>query len=286
MSISQLQRNLNQLNKEIASSEKKMSELTKKEADKTKKIGAIQKGITKNTSMTMLNNKNRQIEGLRKDLSNILAEKAKVNKRIADSRNKLSQTTIKLQKAEANQAKAKEKEQSSLYTAYEQQIADLSKQIDLQETKNANDEIVFDSNEEEEYDIFVSHATEDKESFCDEFVEILQEEYNLKIWYDSLSLKWGDNIRTEIDKGLRKSKFGIVVLSKSYIKKYWTNYELEGLFQRETTGGKLILPIWHDITKQQVQDFSFSLAGKMAMNTAIMTPNEIAKKMNELFEVS
>lgn len=57
---------------------------------------------------------------------------------------------------------------------------------------------------------------------------------------------------------------------------------MEGLFQREYNGGKLILPIWHNITKQEVQQFSPSLAGKMAMSTAIMTPDEIAEKLNEL----
>lgn len=71
-------------------------------------------------------------------------------------------------------------------------------------------------------------------------------------------------------------------MSRSYIGKYWTNYELEGLFQRESNGGKLILPIWRNITKQEVQNFSPSLAGKMAMNTAFMTPKEIAEKLHEL----
>lgn len=35
----------------------------------------------------------------------------------------------------------------------------------------------------------------------------------------------------------------------------------------------------------QVQQFSPSLAGKMAMNTAFMTPDEIAEKLNELLDV-
>ena len=113
-------------------------------------------------------------------------------------------------------------------------------------------------------------------------MDILQQKYNLKVWYDAVSIKWGDSIRAEIDKGLKKAKFGVVILSRSYISKYWTNYELEGLFQRESNGGKLILPIWHNITKQEVQKFSPSLAGKMAMSTAIMTPDEIAEKLIEL----
>src|SRR5680860_191684 len=136
----------------------------------------------------------------------------------------------------------------------------------------------------EEYDVFLSHATEDKDRFVDEFVRILREDYRLNIWYDALTIKWGDSIRTKIDQGLKRSKFGVVVLSRSYIKKHWTQYELEGLFQRESYGGKLILPIWHDITKQEVMNFSPSLAGKLAMSTAIMTLQEIAKNLKELVD--
>ncbi|HIT87813.1 MAG TPA: toll/interleukin-1 receptor domain-containing protein [Candidatus Coprocola pullicola] len=47
----------------------------------------------------------------------------------------------------------------------------------------------------------------------------------------------------EIDKGLKKSKFDVVILSHSYIRKYWINYELEDFFQKESNGRKLILPI-------------------------------------------
>ncbi len=150
---------------------------------------------------------------------------------------------------------------------------------------NSSDNI-YNSDGTEEFDVFLSHAAEDKESFCDEFSDILQEKYRLKIWYDSISIKWGDSIRAEIDKGLKKSKFGVVILSRNYIKKYWTNYELEALFQIESNGGKVILPIWHDITKKEIQEFSPTLAGKLAMNTGIMTPDEIAEKLDELFQSS
>ena len=83
---------------------------------------------------------------------------------------------------------------------------------------------------------------------------------------------------------MKKCKFGVVVLSPNYLKKYWTRYELEGLFQRESYGGKLILPIWHKITKREVQNFSPTLADRKAMNTAIMTPEEIAEKLKELVD--
>lgn len=284
MSIEQAQRTVNKIDKDIADLEKKMADLAKKESDKTKKIGDVQRSITKNTSQSTYQSKMRQIDGYQKEISKILADKATINQKLADKRKKRIDAAGKLQKEEAIQAKALTKKQNSLFSAYEQQINESIKQIELQKAIPEKEKSIFDSNSVEEYDVFISHATEDKQSFVEGFVQILREEFNLKVWYDAISIEWGDSIRTEIDKGLKKSKFGVVILSRSYISKYWTNYELEGLFQRESNGGKLILPIWHNITKQEVQDFSPILVGKMAMNTAFMTPNEIAEKLHELLQ--
>jgi len=286
MSVEQAQKTVNQLNKDIISLEKKSADLVKKEADNTKKIGTTQKSITKNTSASMLRTKTRQIEGYQKDLAKVLTDKADINKKMADKKKKLSDATLKLQKEKSAQAKALSKQQAKVYATYEQQILDLTKQITEQSVIRTSSENIFSADSTEEFDVFLSHAAEDKKSFCDEFSNILQERYDLKVWYDSISISWGDSIRAEIDKGLKKSKFGVVVLSRNYIKKYWTNYELEALFQIESNGGKVILPIWHDITKKEIQDFSPTLAGKLAMNTGILTPDEIAEKLNELFNSS
>lgn len=282
MSIEQAQRTVNQIDKDIADLEKKMADLVKKEAEKTKKIGEVQRSITKSTLSSTYQSKMRQIENYQKDISRIVSDKASINQKLADKRKKRIVAVDKLQKEEIAQTKKSAKQQQNIFTAYERQIAELTKQIKIQETASVKEPHISESNSIEEYDVLVSHATEDKESFADEFVQLLQNDFNLKVWYDAISIKWGDSIRTEIDKGLKKSKFGVVILSRSYIGKYWTNYELEGLFQRESNSGKLILPIWHNITKQEVQNFSPSLAGKMAMNTAFMTPKEIAEKLYEL----
>lgn len=137
---------------------------------------------------------------------------------------------------------------------------------------------------DEEYDVFVSHAYEDKESFVDEFVEALRNQ-ELKVWYDMDKLKWGDSMREKIDRGLAKSRYGVVILSPNYIAehKYWTKAELNGLFQVETVNGKTILPIWHNLTKKQVVEYSPIIADRKAMTTALMTPEEIAAELKELF---
>ena len=84
--------------------------------------------------------------------------------------------------------------------------------------------------------------------------------------------------------GLKKSKFGVVILSPNYIAegKYWTKAELDGLFQLESVRGKTLLPIWHDLTKKQVMEFSPIIANKKAMTTASMTAQEIAAELANL----
>ena len=142
---------------------------------------------------------------------------------------------------------------------------------------------LYDDGDNSEYDVFISHASEDKTPFVEELVKALQDK-NVKVWYDSLNIAWGDSLRKQIDNGLKNSRFGIVVISENYIQKGWTQYELDGLFDIEQTKGKTILPIWHNITKQQVMDFSPSLAGRLALTSAMMTADEIADKFVSLIK--
>jgi len=114
------------------------------------------------------------------------------------------------------------------------------------------------------YDLFICHASEDKDSFVRPLAELLQKE-NVEVWYDEFSLKLGDSIRRSIDKGLSQSRFGVVVISPSFLKKEWTQYELDGLTEKEISGKeKVILPIWHSIEYKSVLNYSPSLANKKA----------------------
>ena len=139
----------------------------------------------------------------------------------------------------------------------------------------------IERDEQREYDVFISHASEDKDEIVRPLAVKLKS-MGLKVWYDEFELKIGDSLRRKIDKGLANSRFGIVVLSIAFISKGWTNYELDGIVTKVLSGQQVILPIWHNITKQQVIDYSPSLADKLARNTAINTIEEIA---DEIYEV-
>lgn len=281
MSADQARRNLNQLDKELADLEKKLADDTKKEANKTKKINDTQKSITKNTSLSTVQSKMRQIRGYQNDLVKITSNKADINKKMADKRKRRADAAQKLQKEEQNDAKKLEQLQSVIYSNYEKRISDLSTQLTQRALQHNKPQHLYEENNDEKYDVFISHASEDKESFADELCKELQNA-GIKVWYDALSMTWGDSLRSKIDTGLKKSKYGIVIISKDYIQKGWTNYELDGLFQREMTDGKTILPIWHNITKKEVQNFSPTLAGRLALSTAMMTPLEIANELRKI----
>ena len=134
---------------------------------------------------------------------------------------------------------------------------------------------------DELYDVFISHASEDKDDFVRSLANVLISK-GLKVWYDEMTLNIGDSLRQKIDNGLANSRLGLVVLSPAFMNKGWTNYELDGIVTRAVSGEQILLPIWHNITKQQVIDFSPSLADKVARSTATHTVNQIASEITEL----
>jgi len=153
--------------------------------------------------------------------------------------------------------------------------------------QNGSDEYknydVFTSHASEDKDVFISHASEDKEDIVRPLAYALQHS-GLSVWFDEFELRIGDSLRRKIDRGLSRSRFGIIVLSQVFFTKGWTNYELDGLVTRAITGEQVLLPIWHNVTKQEVINYSPSLADKVARSTATHTVEEIAQEIAELIK--
>lgn len=282
MSVEQYQRSVNSLDREIADLEKKKAMKDKECASLQSKINAAQKSISNTSSQSIIKGKLHQITTCESDYAKRAAESADLGKKIAEKRKKRSDEYIKLQKAQQDDQKKLEKQNKSIMGAYEARIADLQNQLQVVISHPTSRQTVQLT--EEEYDVFISHAFEDKEDFVDELVAALRN-LEIKVWYDTDKLKWGDSMREKIDKGLSKSRYGIVVLSPNYIAehKYWTKAELNALFQVETINGKTILPIWHNLTKKQVLEYSPIIADRKAMTTASMTAEEIAQELKVLF---
>lgn len=132
----------------------------------------------------------------------------------------------------------------------------------------------------ETWDVFVSHASEDKESFVRPLVEALRAN-GLTVWFDEATLKVGDGLRRSIEKGLAKSKYGVVVISKAFLEKEWPQRELDGLVAREEDGTKVVLPVWHEITAPEVRRRSPMLADRLG----VLSSRGVQSVVRELLHV-
>jgi len=119
----------------------------------------------------------------------------------------------------------------------------------------------------ETWDIFISHASEDKDSFVGPLAQSL-EQLGYAVWYDQFTLKLGDSLRESIDRGLRHSRYGVVVLSKAFFQKRWTQIELGALIEREGEEAKVILPVWHGVEVNEVRAVSPILADRLAVKSS------------------
>jgi hypothetical protein len=125
--------------------------------------------------------------------------------------------------------------------------------------------IVDDSNTYK-YDLFICHASEDKESVVRDMANKLKGK-NIRVWYDEFSIRLGDSLRRSIDKGLTQARYGVVVLSPNFFQKEWPQKELDGLTAREVNGERVILPVWHNVNRDDVTKYSIILADRVAAST-------------------
>lgn len=129
-----------------------------------------------------------------------------------------------------------------------------------------------------QYDVFISHASEDKEEIARPLSEFLLS-LGVGVWYDEFTLDIGDSLSRSIDKGFSASRFGVVILSPSFFSKGWPQHELAGLVSKDVAYGKTILPVWHKITAEEIRKVSPTLVDKVAVTTNALSIKEIGLKI-------
>src|SRR5438552_2325937 len=105
--------------------------------------------------------------------------------------------------------------------------------------------------EKEEFDVFISHASEDTRAVALPLADTLRRE-GVTVWIDQQELKLGDSLREKIGEGLRKSRYGIVILSRAFLTKRWPADELRSLLAMEEAGRKRLLPIRYQLTQEEL----------------------------------
>ena len=88
------------------------------------------------------------------------------------------------------------------------------------------------------------------------------------VWYAEFSLQVGDNLRDSIERGLKECRKCVLVLSPNFISnKGWTKTEFDSIFTRQILEEeKLVLPVWYQVGKQDVYDYSPSLLNVYGLN--------------------
>ena len=271
--VKMLEKESANLHKSSADEDKHIAEFDKKAADEQRKAANA-------SSSSMISMHIRSANSYMDKKAKALKKKADIAKKIADNAKKLADARVALDKAQTDESRKLAQTSSAMQRAIstqEDKLSLLMSQFYPTETID-NDE----DTAEKEYDFFISHASEDKEDFVRDLAEALSQK-GFKVWYDETELLVGDSLRKKIDEGLACSRFGIVVISQNIVRKRWTEYELNGMVAREMNGIPLILPIWHNISMDEVLKFSPTLADKKALKTSDYTIDEIVSSLAARF---
>ncbi len=266
----------------ICSLNKKLSAEKSNQAKKSKEVNSTASSIKKNTSASSLSTKLSKIDRLNGDL-------AKIQKNIGDIEAAVASKTKELHAAEQRVSKEQDKEDKKRRDAQLKHEDTLTRKVrERNRLERLQSELSVEypdyafADDEDQYDLFISHASQDKADFVEPLAEVLSG-MGFRVWYDDFVLKLGDSISRSIDKGIARSSYGLVVLSPHFFAKQWTERELVGLTTREVAGRKkLILPVWHNVTHEDVMEYSPTLADKKALNTGLMDLEEIAEAIAEV----
>lgn len=281
MSISIAQSNIERTQREIQTLNKKLTDETRREADRTDRIIRAKQALSRTSNTSVARNKMQQIERYEREIGQIQKKKATLTKQIANK-------TSRLHSYQQQLMKEQDREQKKLLDSLKQQQLEAQREREsllhrISRPTEVNRRFPIPSLPEPvEHDAFISHASEDKDDLVRPLAEKLTAA-GFDIWYDDFQLTVGDKLRRTIDRGLANSRFGIVVLSPSFFAKDWPQYELDGLVSREMhEGTKVILPLWHKVSKDEVIGYSPSLADTVALNTANYSLDELVEQLSKV----
>jgi len=129
-------------------------------------------------------------------------------------------------------------------------------------------------------DIFLCHAWDDRRGAAKELHDLL-ESRGVSVWFSEKDVLLGTPLLREIDKGLAKSRVGIVLVTPAFLRRI----QGEGIADKELSvllARDLLVPIVHDTTYEALRDVSPLLGSRSGMNTAEETMANIVAKLAEL----
>lgn len=155
-----------------------------------------------------------------------------------------------------------------------------------QEARQAGHRLTFRSTEYAETrsrlerpQAFICHDSRDKKEVAEPLAIELQK-LMCPVWFDGFSLKVGDSLRGEIERGLKECPKCIVILTSNFLSNSgWAKREYDSVFTRELVEDKkVILPVWHGVSASDVYEYSPVLADKVGARWEL-GKEEVARRL-------
>ena len=126
---------------------------------------------------------------------------------------------------------------------------------------------------------FISHDSRDKDAIARSLAADLQKAL-CTVWYDEFSLIPGQSLRGSIERGLKECRKCILILSPNFLSNGgWTKAEFDSIFTREILEkSNIIIPVWHNISKEQVYEYSPRLLDKVGIPSSL-PQNELIRRL-------
>jgi len=274
MSLSSISQRLRTAQQDVSRIQKRIADISREEARSSRNVADAQRRLGRASSPSQADFAARDIQRYQDELARLAEKRATESQNLARKQEDVARCQEEYyREQEREQAKTRDILSRFDEMAIHDRSTVTSRVRELTLPANVSTDAT--------YNAFVCHASEDKEELVRPLADELKGLGN-SIWYDEFALKVGDSLRRSIDHGLSRSRFGIVVLSPSFFAKNWTQYELDGLVAKEVEGHKVILPLWHRVSKDDVMKYSPTLADRVALNTAMYSVKELAAKLHEV----
>ena len=128
--------------------------------------------------------------------------------------------------------------------------------------------------------IFLCHAWDDRQGVAKELCDLLVAR-NVSVWFSENDIGLGEPFLRAIDKGLAKSRIGIVLVTPALLK----NLPVAGVADKELSvllARDQLVPIVHNTTYEALREVSPMLASRNGLQTAEMPMADVAAKLAEL----
>lgn len=129
-------------------------------------------------------------------------------------------------------------------------------------------------------DVFLCHAWDDRQGDAKVLHDLL-EACGVSVWFSEKDVALGTSLLREIDKGLAKSRVGIVLVTPALLRRLpaagVADKELSALLATEQ-----LVPIVHNTTYEALRNVSPLLASRSGLSTEEDTMAVVAEKLAEL----